>query len=536
MAAEQVRKSRPWHATWVGDDARGLGFYALVVLVFLLGVFARTWEYRSLPAGLRADETLAAVDAFTLYNFGADHNGDSYPLVMVGGGAGVSALFEYVLIPSIAVGGMNALAVRIPMLIAGILSLPLLFYVGRRIGGRRLGLIAMFLLAISPWHILASRRGHEAHLLPFIFLVAFALLLRSTSDDRWFIGASALYALCLYAYAPAYAAVPVFFGLAVLILFITRRARPAILVAGSVVFSLLAGPIVLFLLINALRFHTIHLGPFTVPRLPAEPRFESQTALFSRQPLVALKENALGLGTLLWKQGDGLPWNSVDPYGYFYRYTLPFAVVGAGLLVPLRKSKASAERLLVLAWLAASISLGLLQPVNINRINLIFVPLLLCLAMLLDWMWQHARVLLAASVGALLVAFILFTREYHGQRYRVESDYFFYSGFLQALDFARHADDAPICVTHEGVDEPFVFALFLEQENPADYQPDLEYVDPKADFRRPSQFGRYYFGVKPCRANSDDAVYVLHQSQSFPDAPSYTAHTFGNFVVYTPEE
>lgn len=512
----------------------GARFVTLFILVLLLGVFARIWEFGSLPPGLRADETLAAVDAYDLYKFGVDHNGVSFPLVMIGGGSGASALYEYILIPSIAIGGMNPLAVRIPILLVGLLSMPIFFFVGKMIGGRRLGLIAMFVLAISPWHILASRRGHEAHLLPFVFLIAFATLLKSSPRNRWFVGASALVALCLYTYAPAYAAVPVFFVLAVAILLITGRVTFRTAFAGLAVFGLLATPIVLFVLINQLQLDTLHLGPFTIPRLPSKPRFEALTALSSPQPLQTLKSNAIGMASLLWKQSDGLPWNTVDPYGYFYRFTLPFAVVGAGLLTPLRDWRAHSDRLLVLAWLAAAASLGLFQPVNINRVNLIFMPLLLCIAMLLEWLWLHSRAALMAAAIALLIGYALFNREYHGARYREEADYFFYSGFLEAMTYARQHSDGPICVTNEGVDEPFVFALFLEKMNPADYLPDLTYENPRGQFRRPRRFGRYHFGVNPCEVDSIEAEYLLNQMESPPESQSYSIHAFGNFHVYSP--
>jgi hypothetical protein len=510
-------------------------FNICFALVLLLGIFARVWEFDSLPPGLRADETLAAVDAHSLYNHGIDHNGDPFPLVFVGGGGGViSALYEYLLIPSIAIGGMNAVSVRMPVLIAGLLALPFFYYLGLRIGGRSLGLIAMFLLAISPWHILASRRGIESNLLPFVFLIAFAALLKSLLDNRWFIGAAALFALCMYTYAQAYAGVPLFLALALAILFLTRRVRPEMLVVGTAVFAVLVAPIGLFLLINQLKLSTVHLGPFTVPRLPSKPRFETMTVLFSPEVVHTLKTNAIGLASLLWKQSDGHPWNSVDPYGYFYRYSLPVAAIGSILFVPLRNFKASAERLLVLAWLAAAACLGLIQPANINRIDLIFMPLLLCVALCLDWLWRHSKATLVAAVLALLVGFVLFSKEYHGPRYRYQADFYFYDGFMQAMNFARQASSGPICVTNEGVDEPFVFALFLEQMNPADYLPDLVYVNPHAEFRRPLRFGRYHFGVEPCEVDSHDAVYVLNQSERLADTQSYSVHSFGNFHVYTP--
>jgi 4-amino-4-deoxy-L-arabinose transferase-like glycosyltransferase len=53
--------------------------------------------------------------------------------------------------------------------IVGILSLPALYVVLRRTGDKTLALLATFLLAISPWHIMDSR-WTLAGLLPTLFL------------------------------------------------------------------------------------------------------------------------------------------------------------------------------------------------------------------------------------------------------------------------------------------------------------------------------------------------------------------------------
>ena len=521
---------------WSGSqpDLRITPFHVLFALVLLLGIFARIWEFGSLPPGLKQEEASAAVDAYTLYEFGVDRNGVSFPLVMIGGGSGVSALYAYLLIPIIAIAGLHPLAIRTPTLVAGILSMPLVFLVGRRIAGRRFGLIGMFLLAISPWHILASRRGHEAGLLAFVFLIAFACLLKSTVNERWFLAAASLFALCLYSYSPAYASVPIFLSLAVAVLGVTKRLRMRTILAGLLTFAILAAPIGLFLLINTLNLDTVRVGLFTIPRLPVQPRFESEAAFFDEHVLHTLKTNTLRLASLLWSQSDDLPANSVDPYGYFYRYTLPLAVIGAGLLFSPRKLGASPERQLLLAWLAAAGSVGILAPANINREILIFIPLVLCVAACLDWLGQRSKAALVAAVCAFLLGFALFTRDYHGESYRDEVNIAFYNGFLQALDYARHVGANPICVTNEEVNEPYVFVLLLEKMDPAEYLPTVVYADPQAGFRHPTRLGRYRFGLRNCTNHSDGTVYVLENEKPLSAPESYTVVNFGNYHVFIP--
>src|SRR3990172_4764896 len=53
----------------------------------------------------------------------------------------------------IRIAGISEIAVRFPSAVAGTLTIPLLYLLGRRLGGPFLGLLAAGLLAISPYHI-----------------------------------------------------------------------------------------------------------------------------------------------------------------------------------------------------------------------------------------------------------------------------------------------------------------------------------------------------------------------------------------------
>lgn len=516
-----------------GRRMRITRFSALFVLALLLGVFARVWEFGALPPGLNQDEATNAVDAYSLLHFGVDRNGVSWPVEFIGWGNGVSALYGYVLIPFIALLGLTPSVVRLPMLLAGIASLPLMFYVGKQLAGRHFGLLAMFLLCISPWHILASRWGLEANFLPFIFLAGFACTLASRPDNNWFIVASVIFALGLYTYGPAYAAVPIFFGLALSILMICRRARFQTALIGLAVFTILALPIGLFVYINTFNLDTIALGPVTIPRLPGKARFEGQAVFFQEELLLSLKLNARRLLSLLWTQTDGQPWNTVDPYGYFYRYTFPLAVVGGILLIPFRRIRRSPEKLLAIGWLGSAMVLGLIQPANINRMGLVFIPLLIATAACLDWPRLHLKAGFILALAAMLVGFVLFTRDYHGPEYRERSDGPFFTGLLGAIDYARQVTDNPICITGE-VRMPYIFVLFIEKMDPAEYLTSVVYDNPNAAFRSPRRLGRYRFGLRNCTNHSVGTVYVLDQTESIPEADLYRMSRFGNFVVFVP--
>ncbi|MGI9044266.1 MAG: ArnT family glycosyltransferase [Gemmatimonadaceae bacterium] len=505
----------------------------LFCVIMAIGILARVWDFNSVPPGLSQDEASSGVDAMSLHRFGLSRNGMSFPVHFVSWGSGQNALYAYLLIPFIAIGGLTPAMVRVPMLLTGILALPLMFVVARRMVDARFGLLAMFLLAISPWHILLSRWGLESNLLPFVFLAGFASTVLSRKDNQWFVAACLFFGLSLYAYGTAYVAVPVFLLLAIPILLRTGRLSLRSLSWGIATIGIVGLPIVLFVLINSFDLSTIRLGPLTIPRLPAESRYETLGAIFGTNPLAAFWGNFRTVFSILLRQTDQLPWNIVEPYGYFYRWTFPIAVAGAALILPLRRGRRiHPDRMLLLCWLAAAIAVGLLQPVNINRMNIFFIPLLLFTAFAIWFASERWRLVIPLSTVAFLAAFAFFTREFHGDRHRERAERAFFAGLLPAIEFARSsADDGEqICVSGK-VNMPYIFVLFSRQADPASYINTIDYLDPADSFRVVETMGRYSFGAANCR-DEPGTVHVLLDGEMPPDEPGHTVTSFGAFDVY----
>src|SRR5258708_407308 len=242
--------------------------WLLFLSILAIGIFSRTWEFNSLPPGLNQDEASIGVDAYDVYKFGMDRNGVSYPITFTAFGQEQNALYGYILIPFIGALGLTTRVVRLPMLISGILTLPVVFLVARRLFNQRTAFLAMFLVAISPWHILLSRWGTDINFLPFMFLLGFACCVEATRDQRFFIPACIFFAFCFYIYGTSYFIVPFFLGSVALVLIRAKMMDKRSLVLGLSLFCLIVVPVILFILINAFDWSALHIGPVTIPRLP----------------------------------------------------------------------------------------------------------------------------------------------------------------------------------------------------------------------------------------------------------------------------
>ncbi|MFN2300203.1 MAG: hypothetical protein ACK2UB_15265, partial [Anaerolineales bacterium] len=391
------------------------------------------------------------------------------------------------------------------------------------------GLLAMFFLAISPWHIMMSRWGINENILPFLFLMAFTAILASTKHNGWFLAGSFLLGLCLYAYGASYVAVPIFLLCAIPLLLRYQAVSVRTAVLGVCIFCFVSIPIVLFLLVNTLRLPPLSIGPLTIPRLPMQPRYEFMGAMFSSASFAALKENFQTAVRLIMGEPDGLAWNAVPPYQYFYPGAYILSLLGAVLLLPSRVGEDGKTKGLMLAWLFAAFCIGLAQPANINRLHLLFIPLIFCAAIAVYFCFQYLRPFSYALIVPFLAGFLLFNGAYHGSEFRLLIGKEFFHGLIPALEFARSFDHQPICVT-DTVNQPFVYVLFVEQWNPAAYTAPAD-----TGREKPLLMDRYAFGPASCPA-LPEMIYIVSADEEFSAPGSYQEELFDNYIVYYPAE
>jgi 4-amino-4-deoxy-L-arabinose transferase-like glycosyltransferase len=239
-ATENVRKSRP--LLWM-------------VMILLLGAGLRVYGvYNISPPGLEHDEVANWLIDRSILDDGrlAVYFSEAY---------GHEAGFHYLQAASVALVGDNALALRLPAILLGILVVAVQYALARRLFGVRTALLSAGLLAVLFWPVFYSRLGLRAISLPFISglaLVAWCRawplaarpVRRSDTAVWWFVPAGLLGGLSLYTYMAA-RAVPIFFGLFIVYLAVTQgkafRRNWRGVVLFTAVFAASTLPLVLYL-------------------------------------------------------------------------------------------------------------------------------------------------------------------------------------------------------------------------------------------------------------------------------------------------
>jgi 4-amino-4-deoxy-L-arabinose transferase-like glycosyltransferase len=180
----------------------------LSVLVVTLAFILRIYLLPSVPFGWHPDEATKGLLARDVLA------GKCCP-AFFSAFTGREALYVYLEAVAFALFGEGMFAGRLLSAFIGVLTVAATYAVGKALFSRRVGLLAAALLAVSLWHLVASRNGYRAVIQPLVQLPVVWLLFRgwrarSEKRRRWsYIAAGLFLGLTQYTYT-AVRAFPVF--------------------------------------------------------------------------------------------------------------------------------------------------------------------------------------------------------------------------------------------------------------------------------------------------------------------------------------
>ena len=501
----------------------------LFTVFLLIGIGARVWRFGAVPTGMNQDEAFAAYEAYSLLATGLDTSGYPFPVYLTAWGSGMNALESYLMIPFIALFGLEPWAVRLPQLMVAVLSLAAAYGVLKRMADQWAALCGMFLLAVCPWHVFLSRWGLESNLAPGFLLFGLCFFLRGLEDHRFFPLSALMYGLSLYCYATIWPFVPLILllqaGYALRCGAPRRPGRDGLWMGLSVgILFVLALPLVLFLLVNWGWIEEIRLPFLSIPRLVVMRGGE-----FS---LSRIPENAANLLAIFLRQGDGLPWNGTERFGLFYYGTLPFFFVGVYYAV--RETVRGVRRReprpigLLLIQLLAGVLQGLLIQVNVNRVNSLWMPVVL-LSGVGIW-FLCGRIDRRALLVPLILYAALFLRleRYYFTDYAQDIQRSFRYGLEEAVDAAL-AREGEICLSQSA---NYACVLFYSAQDPDEYRDTVVYANYPSAFLDVARFGRFRYGVDA--AIPDPSRVYLTDNQTDLDvltAAGFAVERYGCYAV-----
>jgi 4-amino-4-deoxy-L-arabinose transferase-like glycosyltransferase len=426
---------------------------ALPLAILGLAAIFRLARLDEVPPGLYCDEASTGYDAYSLLKTGRDQYGVRLPLFARSFGDYNEATYRYLTIPFVALLGPTEIAVRLPAALVGILTVGLVWLLGRELLDRRTALAAALLLAISPWHVQFSRVGFRGILFPFGVCFGMLLFFRGLRSPRALVAAGAVFAGALHTYSPARLFVPLLVGiLAVLYRREVRAAgRPALLAAG--VFGLGLAVLAPHWLSEegmARAEYELRFGPGEIARNYVsyfDPRF-----LFL----------------------DGDPLIRQNPRGVALLHLFEIATVAAGLVALARRRDRTS--LLLGLWILLYPFPGAITAWAHSIRGLTGAPLFALISALgivrfLDLFSGRGRAVTAGVAGAVVLASAVHYARVYFIRYPLDSYRDWQYGMRQAIHYAEGAAHDRVFLS-DLFFLPHIFVLFYTSHPPRDYQAD----------------------------------------------------------------
>lgn len=183
-----------------------------LIFVLLLGIFLRLLFLDKFPVGFHSQEAIIGFRAFSIVNTARDELGRFLPILFTSFQDYQLPLSTYLLIPFIKFLRLNEFATRLPFAIFGILAIPALYGISRKLftENKSIAIWSSFFLAVNPWSVFLSRTTSEVALSFHLFIAGFWALLVS-DKKRWLLIVSLiLFLTSLYSSKVAWFFVPAF--------------------------------------------------------------------------------------------------------------------------------------------------------------------------------------------------------------------------------------------------------------------------------------------------------------------------------------
>lgn len=465
--------------------------YYLLIIILCLAAFLRFYQITNVPPSTQWDETAIGYNAYSILKTGRDEYGNLLPLVFKSFGDYKPGLYIYLTVPSVAVFGLNELAVRIPSALAGLGAVWLIYLVSLRLFKKKaLSLFISFALAMSPWAMHFSRGGWEANLVLFLVLLGLWFFLKAEKKPKYLYFSAVAFGFSLLAYQGSKVFVPLLLLGLLLFFFKQIKAWPLKnLLISLILFFLIASPAFLAILTGGGgRLETMSL--FSYPRSPDEVKhilnvdqgnlvvfnlFHSEGLSFATR----MTERYFNYfsGRFLFFEGD---WSSLrhgPPYtGVLYLFDFLLLITGGYFLVRFNTSQSKfVWYWLLMAPIPAVLTRDSIQ--GIRSLNMV-LPLMILIGcgfyQIFLWL-PKKRKIFSSGIVLFLTAFYLFSAAYYFDQYfyhyPLQSSQDWQYGYKQVVQKVyplRNQYRKIIFTTEYG--QPYIYWLFYGQYQPADYQ------------------------------------------------------------------
>lgn len=472
--------------------------------IIILSLVLRLYQLQNFPA-LNADEAAIGYNAYSLLQTGKDEHGNFWPIHFQSFNDYKPGLYFYIVLPFIALLGLNELAVKLPGAILGAGTVVAVWFLVKELFPHRKWLpeISALFLAVSPWHLHFSRGGWEVNAATFFLTSGLLFFLKGLRSARWLYLSALFFTASLYTYHTVRIVAPFLIG--GLVVWRREDLLPSSLKSTFIyqymrgnkhqLLSALVGLILLIpLLVNVLgpagisRFSGVGLladeGPFWKANRQRSEHGNTREILalaLHNRPVnygVAFLDNYLRhfSGEFLFMGGDEIQRNKVPDFGQLYVIQAPFLIFG---FLAVARSISGWQPILLWLFLAPIPAALTFQSPHALRAQNMVIPLAIISALgllaFLDWLKEKVskKTIFVVCCVLFVVLFWDFTRYLHQYYVHMAKTYPYSSqyGVKELADYIKANGNkfSKIIVT-DRYDQPYILFLFYLKYPPDKFQ------------------------------------------------------------------
>lgn len=489
----------------------------LFVLIIVFASAVRFFHIDQNPPSLNWDEISHGYNAYSILKTGADEWGQKFPIIFRAYGDYKLPVYIYLTAISEAIFGLNTFSVRLVSVVAGILSVLFTYLIAKELFGKKVGIWASLLMAISPWSLFLSRGAFEANLALFFVISGMYFFVRGLKKHWYMVLATVLLGLSVWTYNSARVFVPTIIFASILIYFsdikkIVKKSPKNIYLALVCLFLFLFP--MFYQLINPVgqaRYSKVSILDEGAVNEIIEQRITSELpnglerliynkATYFGGEFVKNYISHFSPRFLFVKGGDQYQF-SVPARGVLYWTVVPFMIIG--LLVVVKNSlKRKKSFMLILSWLVlapVASSVTREAPHVLRSIVMLPIPMIIS-ALGIVYCTQKIRnqsnsLLFSA---ALILVFSLCTVGYlagYFGEYREKYSWSWQYGYKQVVDYAKqHYDEYDKIIVTKKYGEPHEFFLYYLKYDPLKYNDDPNLIRfAQSEWFWVDRFDKYYF-------------------------------------------
>ena len=511
---------------------------SLFLLIVALAIALKLVIIEKVPPSLNWDEISHGYNAYSILKTGRDEWGVTLPAIFRAYGDYKLPVYIYLTAVSELIFGLSAFSVRMPSILAGIITVIVSYLLVKKLFSEKAALLSSFLVAIEPWSFFLSRGAFEANLALSFIVSGIYLFILGLEKYRYLPISALLLGLSVWTYNSARIFVPLF-----LIVLLALYWKELVKIwEGSrrpIAFSLILT--VLFLIPMLLQLVSpvglARYGKVSIIDEGALVQINEKRASSIYPPIVsrliynkgtffakAFVRNYLShfsFDFLFTKGGTHYQFNVPD-HGLIYTVNMLFFVLGLYYLFTNR----TRESFLLLIWLLLApipSSLTREAPHVLRAITMLPIPMIISALGFFYFLGKTKK--LKISRGALtsiyIILLIVFAENYfktYFLDYRKSYSWAWQYGYKEAVAFSKenYAKYDKIVVTKK-YGEPHEFFLFFWPWEPEEFREDPNLIRfEQSDWFWVDRFDKFYF-VNDWEIPKEKGIFVLESKKEVVD-------------------